>query len=119
MRIEKKTNEHNNNNNLNEFIPDSDIIADVAAYSHKDLIVLAKIDHKLPWSFEHSIEENNSELLLEHFTSVEFQEQEISYYPSNGYKADSNGLLKQYQYQRTDFEQLNEDNTRSVGIFTI
>jgi cupin superfamily acireductone dioxygenase involved in methionine salvage len=118
LRIEKKTIEHNNNN-LNEFIPDSDIIADVAGYSHKDLIVLAKIDPNLPWSFEHPIKENNSELLLEHFISVEFQEQKISYYPSNGYRADYNSLLKQYQYQRTDFEQLNEENTRSNGIFTI
>lgn len=116
MRIENKNNLSIEKNCVNEFIPEGDLIAEVSGYSHKNLLVLCKIDPNLPWSFEQINQNNKSEIMLEHLISVDFEEQKMSYYPNNGYRNDYNDILNHYnQYQRMDFEQLGAENTRSDG----
>lgn len=103
------------NNSINEFIPEGDIMIDIANSSHKNLLVLSKIDPNLPWSFE-SHDKDYQNIKLEYSISVEFEEQKISYYPNLGLRNDYNDFINHYQYQRIDIDQLNHENTRSDGI---
>lgn len=88
---------------------------DVTTYSSKNLLILAKIDPNVSWSFE-SQDITQIKESLDYSINIEFEEQKYGYYPNLGYRNDENDYYKTYQYQRLDLDQqFNNENTRSDG----
>jgi hypothetical protein len=81
--------------NINEFIPDGNIIVNVSSSMSKNLLVLMKISPNAPWSFE----EDNADLVLSSsFDFIDYRSNNIGF--SNNEPPGYNGSIPHLNLNR-------------------